>query len=89
MNKVLLLLFMILVAGRGLKFSPNPIQTQAGAIRKSLLNTFVPLAAGIVAISSKVGAEEVKGKFEYMPALQGLDYGKVRVYGRLLVDLYP
>eukprot|EP01031_Cornospumella_fuschlensis_P037752 gene37752-45865_t len=69
---------MIINAGRGLKFSPNPLQTQAGAIRKNIVATFVPLTAGILALGGKVGAEEVLKKFEYMPALQGLDYGKPR-----------
>ena len=74
-KNVLILLFMIINAGRGLKFSPNPLQTQAGAIRKNIVATFVPLTAGILALGGKAGAEEVLKKFEYMPALQGLDYG--------------
>lgn len=79
---VCLLFFVLLVVGWGLRMTPNPLQTPATALRKNLLQTFVTcpsFTAAILALGSKATADEVKKKFEYMPALQGLDYGKVMV----------
>ncbi len=65
--------------GYGLNINQSP-QALNCLTRQELLSVMLPLSAGLGTFalqSQNVLADESQRKLEYMPALQGLDYGKV------------
>lgn len=59
--------------------SPKTINKQhIAADFVSAIGKTLPFAVGILGATIPAVAAEQKGKLEYQPILQGLDYGKVR-----------
>ena len=80
MRLISILMTLIATAGMVSCWSPDKIKpvTFRQQIISGISKTTAPLAGATVAYLLSRTAAEAKEQFEYQPALQGLDYGKIR-----------
>lgn len=70
---------LLLVASPALALQPRPCSGRQ-LLARSLADLALPLIATPLLALGAPAAALAKGKLEYQPALQGLDYGKPRTY---------